>query len=159
MSIIKIVSFGFSKTYFILFCNDLCQFSSWSISTWMMIGSWSFTLLFVWLSVTSSQGLLTRMARSILSLTCNLRGGFDTWTHFPLCTRHHGSVLSWHDTCPGKTFLLSTISGEYCLFTKTLDPSIFSAEWARMNFLVIPEICQNVSWMFTKNAQTSPQRN
>lgn len=67
--------------------------------------------------------------------------------------------LSWHDTCPGKTFLLSTISGEYCLFTKTLDPSIFSAEWARMNSLVIPEICQNVSWMFTKNAQTSPQRN
>lgn len=60
MSVIKIVSFGFSKTYFIIFCNDLCKFSSWSISAWMMTGSWSFTLLFFWLSVTSSQGLLTR---------------------------------------------------------------------------------------------------
>lgn len=33
------------------------------------------------------------MARFILSLTCKLRVGFDTWRRFPLCTSHHGSVL------------------------------------------------------------------
>lgn len=149
MSVIKIVSFGFSKTYLIIFCNDLCKFSSWSISAWMMIGSWSFTLLFVWLSVTSSQGLLTQWLDPFCHLHANW--GSDS-THEDVFLYAQDTTdqfcaffLSWHDTCPGKTFLLSTIYLSKHYFLCRMGPDKLSCYTWNMPqcFMDVHKKCSN----------------